>query len=208
MKEVPEAYTFLRRYPPAQHVFNPANNKEYKIPYLKLYKKAVERNPLFADEKVFPAYWKEEPHALILAKKQYEFMQNGLDEENAYKNAVEYVDDLESKSYDELKDFIKLMQTEKTKVPIVADAKIFTKISFWRERLKETQFEDMSLADQGELDYFLQCDVLRWHEVSRERRMKDPLFVRQFEKLRKTIFPEIEQAVMDNFDRCENLARF
>jgi hypothetical protein len=33
--------------------------------------------------------------------------------------------------------------------------------------------------------------ILKWNEVERERRMKDPIFVIQFEKLRAVIFPEI-----------------
>ena len=204
LKEEPEAYTFLRRYPPSTPVSNPANKQEYKIPYLKLYKKAVDKNPLFADEKVFPAFWREEPHALTLAKKQYELMQNGLDEDSAYAKSVEFVDELESKSYEELKEFINILKEGNSELPFSSDPKIIERIAYWREQLEETDYEDMTLADQGELDYFIQHSILKWHEVSRERRMKDPLFVHQFQRLKLTLFPttrDLDQFIHEDWEK-------
>ena len=69
------------------------------IPYLKLYKQAVAKNPIYTDERVYPAYWQQEPQALTLAKKQYELMQNGVSEEDAYQQSLDYVEVLEDKAY-------------------------------------------------------------------------------------------------------------
>jgi hypothetical protein len=52
----------------------------------------------------------------------------------------------------------------------------------------------MELADQGDIDFFIQTKILKWKEVERERRMKDPLFAHEFHRLRSTIFPEIKES--------------
>jgi hypothetical protein len=41
----------------------------------------------------------------------------------------------------------------------------------------------------------IQTKILKWNEVERERRMRDPVFVKQFRKLRRQLFPEDQQQV-------------
>ncbi len=52
LKKEPAEYTFLRRYPPMLRDRAPAyHNVSFKqIPYMKLYEKAVQNNPLYEDE--------------------------------------------------------------------------------------------------------------------------------------------------------------
>ena len=79
------------------------------------------------------------------------------------------------------------------KLPFLATAEkdLNVTLSMFREMLSNTPHSDLDLADQGEIDYFIQTKVLQWNEVERERRMKDPIFVRQFERLRSSLLPEI-----------------
>lgn len=193
LKEEPATYTFMKKYPPLP--FEGAQKsrkiKPISIPYVNLYDKAVEKNPLYADEKVYPAYWHQEPQALTLAKKQYEFIQNGLDEETAYARAIDYINELESKSYQELQEIVRTLADVKATAPFTSDQEVSEAISKWNQKLSLIPYDDMELADQGELDYFIQNKVLKWNEVERERRMRDPIFVMQFEKLRSSIFPQI-----------------
>lgn len=190
-KEPPE-FTFLRRYPPLVRDRAPPFHKVpfKQIPYMNLYEKAVERNPLYEDEKVYGGYWAQEPQALTLAKKQFEFMQQGMDEEEAFQKATDFVSDLESKSYEELKSVLGAIQERSMSLPFMADGNLVEDLTAWKEKLASMNYSEMSMADKGELDFFIQTRVLKWNEVERERRMKDPLFAFYFEKMREELFPD------------------
>ena len=196
LKSEPTSYTFMKRYPPLSRDTAPPVRKieRINIPYLRQYENVVARNPIYADERVYPAYWQQEPQALTLAKKQYELMQQGQDEESAYDDAIKYIETLESKSYEELKSMLEKLGQKDARKPFMADASVAETIALLRIKLKETSYSSMELADQGEIDYLIQSQILKWNEVERERRMKDPIFVLQFENLRETIFPEINES--------------
>mmetsp|Transcript_8023 Transcript_8023/g.11986 ORF Transcript_8023/g.11986 Transcript_8023/m.11986 type:complete len:607 (-) Transcript_8023:202-2022(-) len=203
LKEEPPAYAFMKRYPPLSkdNTLNRCsmNGKEEagrSVPYLDLYEKAVAKNPLYMDEKVYPAYWQNEPQALILAKKQYEFMKDGFDEESAYDKAVKYVNEIENNSFLELNSALATLNERGAQASFLSDQSISQEISLWREKLSTCSYDELELADQGEIDFLIQTKILKWNEVDRERRMKEPVFVLQFEKLRKTLFPE-QQSVID-----------
>ena len=87
------------------------------------------------------------------------------------------------------------------KLPFLAtaDKDYGVTMSMFKEMLSKTPYDELDLADQGEIDYFIQTKVLRWNEVERERRMRDPIFVRQFENLRASLLPEIGIS-----SRCSN----
>lgn len=199
LRKEPSSYAFLKRYPPlSRDAANPVRNVEkHNIPYLKLYERAVAKNPLYADEKVYQAYWAHEPQALTLAKKQYEFMEKGDTETAAYDKAVTYVEEREGEAYESLKtlmsDLGDSMGGVDVKLPFLATAEkdLTITLSMFKEMLSNTPYGDLDLADQGEIDYFIQTKVLQWNEVERERRMKDPIFVRQFERLRASLLPEV-----------------
>jgi len=196
LQKEPAAYKFMQRYPPLSRDTAPPVRKveTRNVPYLKYYENAVAQNALYSDEKVYPAYWAHEPQALTLAKKQYELLQKnpGLSEDEAYQQAMAHVDELEDKAYSKLKAL--LVDVEGAKLPYAADAQLSALISSWRQKLAATNYNDLPLADQGEIDWIVQTKVLGWHEVERERRMKDPIFVYQFERLRAVVFPEIGAA--------------
>jgi len=201
-REEPPEFTIMKRYPPMFRNRAPSRTEvpRHKIPYLKLYQKAVERNPLFADERVFPAYWMYEPSALTLARKQYEHMKNGMDEETAYKKAVEYVDDIENSAYESLIEFKKLVDSADASKPYLSDPAIVEEIAYWKNQLETTKYQEMEPADQGDIDRFIQMSLLKWNEVERERRMRDPMFYNQFERVRESIFPEIVKAKEELFN--------
>lgn len=193
IKSEPASYQFMKRFPPLNH-----NNREQiikpsrkDIPYLHLYKKAIERNVL-NQEFVYPAYWREEPKALIIAKKQYQHMMEGDDEETAYRKAEQYMDELENKAYLELKSLGDVLKDMGAQPPFMTDAELMSEIEAWKQKLQHVSYDQLELADQGEIDYILQTKILRWGEVERARRMKDPIFVMQFEALRELIFTEGE----------------
>jgi hypothetical protein len=192
LKEAPPEYNFMLKYPPLNRDKAPPIRKleTRTIPYLKLYNQAIARNPILKDEKVYPAFWQHEPQALTLAKKQYELMQTGLDEDSAYNKAVEYIEALESTSYESLRELLDNMEERGAKMPFVADNELSLSISEWKEKLLITSYEDLTFADQGELDQLIQMKILKWNEVERERRMKDPIFAMQFDRLRTIIFPD------------------
>ena len=199
MKKEPIEYQLMKRYPPlyrdTQQRYHKVQEKD--IPYYSLYEAAIEKNPLYQDEKVYPAYWKQEPQgvqhlpacfksdailtalfpiiiiiiniiittALTLAKKQYSYMQKEkLSEEEAYKKAVEYIDQVENEAYVSLKAIKDTLQNEGNR-SFASDAAVTEKILYWREVLKETIYEELTLEDQGEIDYLLQTQILGWNEV-------------------------------------------
>ena len=198
LRKEPSAYAFLKRYPPLSRDGAPPVREvdSRNIPYYKLYEKAIAKNPLYADEKVYPAYRAHEPQALTLAKKQYEYMELGDSEIEAYDKAVKFVEVKENEAYDSLKNLMSELGDSlggvEVKLPFLAAGgeDLGIQMALFREQLSKTAYYDLDLADQGEIDYFLQTKVLQWNEVERERRMKDPIFVRQFEKLRASLLPE------------------
>ncbi len=276
LKQAPEAYTFLRQYPPlSRDTSLPVRKVDARnIPYLDFYEKVRERNPLYSDEKVYPAYWAHEPQAMTLAKKWYEFQQSGMEETEAYEAAVSYVAKLEDESYKKLQEIVAEVQsrtagdgaydaaevkyepirflwdkkldhddllyhgkastisklkekidhsglsTNTTGVESLEGAELdafiqghllqweqievdrrardeerrvqdlesykAAKIEEFKLKIHESgnSIENLALADQGELDYFIQTFILHWNEVERERRMRDPEFVKVFDQLR------------------------
>ena len=210
LKKEPASYLYMKRYPPLMRDTAPiVNNVNINtIPYMKLYKDAVDKNPIYADERVYPAYWQHEPQALTLAKKQYELMQNGINENDAYNQALEYVEVLEDKAYDNLKIFLSSLNNDSNnngnsiKKPWSSDMKIVNDINQYHEKLKHKSYHELELHEQGDIDYIIQTKILKWNEVDRERRMKDPVFNMQFDKLRKAIFPEIKSH--DDIERLKN----
>ena len=160
----------------------------------------LQRTPKFASEGVYPAYWQDEPLALIFAKKQYELIKKGMDEEAAYQQAEKEVFQLEAEAYGEAKAVADMIHEKGAQAPILASEDIAKEIQSWRLRLAKKTYETLDLADQGEIDYFLQTKVLKWSEVERERRMMDPIFAMQFDKLRAEVFPEIAEAKKKKFD--------
>jgi len=209
LKKEPASYLYMKRYPPLMRDTAPiVNNVNINtIPYMKLYKDAVDKNPIYADERVYPAYWQHEPQALTLAKKQYELMQNGINENDAYNQALEYVEVLEDKAYDNLKIFLSSLNNDSNginniKKPWSSDMNIVNDINKYHEKLKHKSYHELELHEQGDIDYIIQTKILKWNEVDRERRMKDPVFNMQFDKLRKAIFPEIKSH--DDIERLKN----
>ena len=207
MKKAPEAYTFLRRYPPlGRDTAAPIRQVETRnIPYLHLYEKTLEKNPLYFDEKVYPAYWAHEPEAMTLAKKWYEFQQTGMDEKEAYNAAKSYVEKLEDKSYTIINEIVAELEKDSESASIhmsfLSQPEIAKSIEEWRAKLAATNDTDtgrkiaeMKLSDQAELDYFIQTKILKWNEVERERRMRDPLFERSFVKLRSHITGTVSES--------------
>jgi hypothetical protein len=198
LKVPPPEYEFIKRYPPVANNANSAYQKikRNKVPYLKYYRKALVRNPSLVGEHVFHAYWWQQPIAIVLAKKQYELIQSGLDEESAYNQALSFVNELESQAFDSLKETLNSFKVIKeSNTTFVSDPSIASDINYWKLKLKEVSYEDLPIHDKGELDYFIQTKILKWNEVERERRMKDPVFFNYFKSLRSTIFPDIEPII-------------
>lgn len=195
LREQPVEYNYLRRFPPLSRDTLPASlkTKEVFIPYVDLYHKAVAKNPMYLDEKVYPAFGHQEPQALVVAKRQYQYMQDGLNEEEAYRKALEYVAEMEDKSFQELKAVQEVLNTQGTTAPYLSDPLIANEVQTWQNKLKETTYEELTLAEQGELDYFIQTKILKWNEVERERRMKDPVFVLRFKKVVDSLFPKTKE---------------
>jgi hypothetical protein len=189
-REPPE-YKFMKRYPPLSRDTKPRFHElDYKnIPYLELFKKAMARSPVY-NERVYPAYWQQEPQALKLAKKQFEHMQNGDDEEMAFRKAELYVDELENQSYLDLKALHEALAEMGAKAPFMSDSKLMEEIDSWKQKLQDSPYSELELADQGEIDFLVQTKLMGWDEVQRARRMKDPIFVMQFEQLRSLVFPD------------------
>lgn len=187
----PPSFTFMKRYPPmARDTVEPIRKVEvHSIPYLRLYEDALVKNPKYMDERVYPAYWQQEPLALTLAKKQYELMKKGMTEEEAYEGALTYTDSLEGKAYDEMKNIIEKSGDKGFLKPLKTDEVFVKAMKKFRTILSEVDYDDLDVKDQGELDYILQTKLLKWNEVERERRMKDPEFVIQFKNLLAATFP-------------------
>jgi len=191
----------MKRYPPLTRDSVPKFHKFTRktIPYMELYRNALRSHPKY-NESIYPAYWQQEPLALILAKKQYAFMQEGDSEEIAFRKAERYVDEIENKSYVEMLAIRETLNDMDVKPPFMTDNEIEEELYYWKATLHETKYEDLELADQGELDFFIQTKILKWTEVQRERRMKDVIFYSEFHKLREILFP-INANIQQEIDR-------
>ena len=200
VKKEPAEYRFMLRYPPLGRSGAPPamDIQPSKIPYYKLYEKIMTENPILRDEKVYPAFWQQEPVALTLAKKQYQFIREGMSEDDALKAAQKFVNDLENISYEEIIKINKMMKDKDATDSIFTDPVVHNEILKWRNVIKDTNYEELSLEDKGEIDYFIQTKLLKWREVERERRMKDPVFVWQFNKLRDQVFPKSKEEFEKN----------
>jgi len=188
IKEWPKEYIFMTKYPPLTRRSKEEIKAEpMKVPYLRLYHDAVRKNPAFASERVYPAYWHQEPMAMVLAKKQFALMQSGLDEDEAYAQAKDSVDGMESAAYDDLAELRAKVESDDSRPALLADPVITEGLAKWRDVLAETPYDELELADQGEIDHFVQAYVLKWSELERERRMGDPAFALQFEHLRNSL---------------------
>lgn len=192
LKSEPESYVFLKRYPPlGRDGASPIRKlKITSIPYLRLYEDAVAKNPRYLDERVYPAYWQQEPTALTLAKKQYELMKKGLSEKDAYEGALQHTQDLENKAYEEMKAVIAKSGNIEELKTVKEDDELSKSMKTFKTLLGEVDYDDLDPKDQGEIDFVLQTKILGWKEVERERRMKDPVFVTEFEKLKRGLFPD------------------
>ena len=179
--------------------------KTESLPFMRLYDKAVARDAIYADERVYPAFWQHEPQAMVLAKKQHQLMRAGIDEETAFIRAKRYVEELESAAYEEAQDLCSVLKSKGAAVTFAADEEVADMISYWRERLQDTRFSKLSDAEKGSIDHLIQTKILKWNEVERERRMQDPIFFRQFNDLRCAIFPEIAAEI--NAANMEDLSR-
>jgi len=207
IKEAPLAYVFLQRYPPVSRQTKPPVEKvtTESLPFMKLYDKIIERDAIYADERVYPAFWQHEPQAMILAKKQHQLMRAGLDENTAYVRAMRYVEELESAAYEEAEEITKNIKSKGAAIAFAADEDIAHGVTYWRERLSNTRFSKLTNAEKGALDHLIQVKILKWNEVERERRMQDPIFYRQFDELRCALFPEIAAEV--NFAKMEEVTK-
>ena len=206
LKEPPPDYVFLKRYPPA----TPARPGLYKniqienLPYIKLYDKVIERNPLFVDERVYPAYWEHQITPMAIAKRQYDLMKAGVPEEEAYHKAMDYVQEIENIAYEEM---LKILETvvKMGATPLITDTRVSAELEQWRERLTTIPYDKLKPGDQGEIDYLIQAKILKWNPVQREIRMKDPPFVEVFNDLRDAILG-IDSSYYDEEVEYEELA--
>lgn len=207
IREAPLAYLFLQRYPPVVRQSKPPIEKikTETLPFMRLYDKVVERDAIYADERVYPAFWQHEPQAMVLAKKQHQLMRNGLDENTAYVRAMRYVEELESAAFEEAEEISAMLKTKGASVSFAADEELADAITYWRERLCDIRFSKLREAEKGEIDHLIQSKVLKWNEVERERRMQDPIFFQQFDELRAAIFPEIAAEV--NAAKMEDISK-
>jgi hypothetical protein len=192
LKEVPSEYDFMRRFPPfpklAHEIKRHVDPKN--IPYMKYFEAARYSSPLYSMEGVYPAFWSNEPVALVLAKKQYEFVQAGYSEEEALKKATEFVEHIESKAYEKLRNFANEMKEEDALPSFISDPELMEELKEWKEIIAaQGGYNSLEIDDKGEVDFILQTKVLKWNEVERERRMRDPVFVHQFDRLRLALFP-------------------
>lgn len=206
IKQTPPEYLYLQRNPPLiQNYGTPEKPIEHDGTVIGLYEKAVANNAIYADERVYPAYWQQEPQAFTLAKKQYQYMKQGMDEETAFVKATRYVEELESKDYVKGQELAKILNEKGASVVYASDESLMVDIAHWRARLADTRYSNMTLADQGEIDHIVQSKVLKWQEVETERRMSDPIFYQQFITLRSAVFPEIASEI--KLKQSESLSR-
>jgi hypothetical protein len=207
MRSEPLEYYIMRRSPPLHKDSAPMfgfdqeeSAKKYNFSYLKYYYSAVKKNPRLADEHVYPAFYRHEPQALTLARRQYELVKEGMKEEDAYQKAVAYVGDLENAAYVDIKSKVAIFQKIGTRESIVSDPEVLDTVMKWRSLLAEVSYDELDEADQGSLDFFVQTKILKWDEVARERRMKDPAFYMQFVKLLDSLFPNCGASKTGDYD--------
>lgn len=208
LKEVPVEYNFMKRYPPILgHKQNAMRRLEaQKIPYMKIYDKVVERNPLYVDERIYPAYWEHDTTPLAIAKRQYDLMQQGLTEEEAYFKALEYVEQFEADAYDSMEKTLLSVRALKGSLSYVSDAKVKADIEKFRNKLQLYYYNELDLGEQGEVDHIIHKHILKWNPVQTEIRMKDPVFVMLFNALRAAVFPSIASEGDDEAEESNEAA--
>lgn len=191
LSKEPLEYSIMKTIPPVAYSSSEVTVKS-KVPYSRLLEKVYDKNPILRDETVFPGFGDLEPKALVLAKKQYFYMQQGLSEAEAYKKASQFVEDLEDEALLDLKEIEKEVKSMGASAPFLSDPEIAQELALWQTTLRSTSYEKLTLLEQGKLDRFVQTKILKWSELERERRMKDIIFYSQFEHLLQTLFPTDE----------------
>jgi len=191
MRKAPGTYLFMQRYPPlSRDTSAPVRDVMAKeVPFANLYDKLMNNNPIYNDDKVYPAYGAHETKALKIAMEQHKFMTEGLGEEEALRKANELVDALENNAFIQMTDLQQALSVDTNVRPtMLSNPEVTEFIAKWKAKLDagkySKRYEDLPLEDQGLIDCFIHTKILRWNEVERERRMKDPVFVNYFEKLR------------------------
>jgi hypothetical protein len=151
----------------------------------------MQKNPKYGSEGVYPAYWQDEPLSFVLAKKQHELVKAGMSEDEAYVLAEKHAEKLEHDAYDSMVVVNKTLEAKGAKLPISANKEVGAEVAKWKRVLSTVPYDKLSDADQGEIDHLVQTKILKWNEVERDRRMRDPVFATQFDKLRDAVFPEM-----------------
>lgn len=208
IKDWPKEYIFMTKYPPLMRDSQEQLEvRTVEVPYMRLYNDAMRKNPTYASERVYPAYWQQEPMAMVLAKKQYAFMQSGMDENEAYAAAKGSVDEMESAAYNDI-DTLREAVGSGSRPAMLADPEVAEGLAKWQAAVAETPYEELDDADQGEIDFFVQTKVLHWSELQRERRMSDPVFALQFERLRDSLLTgedgDAEEGITNKDDMLEH----
>ena len=80
-------------------------------------------------------------------------MQDGLDEEGAYKKAISYIDELEDIKYKELCSLHDSFNQKNISLPYLNDKSIADELALWKQKLFETPYEELELADQGRIRF-------------------------------------------------------
>jgi len=191
MRKAPGTYLFMQRYPPlSRDTSVPVRDVMAKeVPFANLYDKLMNNNPLYNDDLVYPAYGAHETKALKIAMEQHKFMTEGHGEEEALRKANALVDGLENTAFLEMKDLQQALSANANVRPtMLSNPEVSAFLAEWKTKLdngkKSVRYEDLPLEDQGLIDCFIHTKILRWNEVERERRMKDPVFFNYFDKLR------------------------
>ena len=196
LKELPWEYDFIRRNPPAVSQYMPESYyvENKVVPYHHLYKKVMDRDPRYYDEKVMPGHNFDPTEAVTLAKVQYTLMKRGMSEEDAYREATQRVDASENEAFLRLKNVIQLVQKDDPNLQqYLVDPSAKQTLASFKEKLAATPYESLTLSEQGELDKFVHLFILFWNEIERERRMKDPIFAKYYQQLLGLLFPPNEE---------------
>lgn len=193
MQDKPWEFDYIRRFPPVTNVYNPDfyTIRKMDIPYFRLYEKLKRTDARYADDHVYPTHQMDEPEALTIAKQQYQYMQNGLSEDDALRKATHEMNTTENKAYIELQTLIDKIEANGahhyqsiTKDPIVKEG-----LETYQKVLADYPYDTLDLGQQGEIDKFIHIYLLHWNEVQREKRMKDFVFYEKYQELLEVLFP-------------------
>jgi hypothetical protein len=188
LREPPIAFEVLRKTPAHWNAYMPRwlYIKQNEMPYLKVHRAMKERNAMYPRQDLAKAY--ENTFGMIISKRMYQLMKQGLSEEAAYVEATKFITERENEAFQDLKKLVENLEQNDPSV-LKFDEHIQEEYDFWNAQVKIKTYGNLQEWERGPVDKFLQFYVLKWTDNEAKYRLRDLRFTTYYMRLFDALFP-------------------